>query len=644
MEHEKRLADHDGRPYHVLKRPHTLSESGPLTQRDVAYFKKEAIWRQMRHYKAQVADLARSLEANEARCAAVLTLHLLLESWYRQVLAICGREKPESLDLEGNVEAALELRRRVLAGILKAASDDDVGQHFDIVTLEAERDAAQLLRAELEKKHAALQEQFDAVVRARDREESASLRRVQNTVKEEAEEPPEEPVKEEAVDNERLESLLVEHAQCAAALAAVEQQLKEATDKSAACEARVAELEHRLRNLGDDDLARCARFATLAEQNKVLGEKAAHAVRVKEDIVKRLADAEEKLGHLAKSINSELLEENAQLKEHVARCELDLVRVRTARDEFMGKHAVLKQQSETQNNKDVHQLNVVLHERLKGTETARVPLETFELLGRDELVKRLQVLTAEVKEIEQAFQDTRGLALDKMKEAVEHEALVKKLSVEKTKADQKYFASMRVKDALLAENKVLKTQLAKSQELVGKLNGLEKNYLDKIELLQKSARDYKQIKESLLHEVTKLHDSLKQLSKSRDMAGKEVGLLKQAVALLQQEKGTLEETVRAQRSAEARLEGKLKATEGLLQKYRQNNTSLILLEEEKQMEALRAITKCSVCSKHWKNTAITVCGHVFCSDCVQERLAARLRRCPSCNKGFSANDLLVIHL
>lgn len=63
-----------------------------------------------------------------------------------------------------------------------------------------------------------------------------------------------------------------------------------------------------------------------------------------------------------------------------------------------------------------------------------------------------------------------------------------------------------------------------------------------------------------------------------------------------------------------------------------------------QLEALRSIALCSVCSKNWKDTAIKVCGHVFCNDCAKDRLNARLRKCPMCNKQYSYSDLLPVHL
>lgn len=203
---------------------------------------------------------------------------------------------------------------------------------------------------------------------------------------------------------------------------------------------------------------------------------------------------------------------------------------------------------------------------------------------------------------------------------------------------------MRVKDSLSAENKVLKSQIAKSQELILKFNETEKAYLSKIEILTKSVNDYKVIKEMSIQENTQLQKNLKMLNKTRDNLVKELSDIKQEAAELKKQNGGLTNEMNAKSMTCSKLEAKLRATESLLQKYKQNNTSSILEEDEKQLEALRSITKCSVCLKNWKNTAITACGHVFCDGCVQERLAARLRRCPTCNKGFSSNDLLSIHL
>jgi E3 ubiquitin-protein ligase BRE1 len=53
---------------------------------------------------------------------------------------------------------------------------------------------------------------------------------------------------------------------------------------------------------------------------------------------------------------------------------------------------------------------------------------------------------------------------------------------------------------------------------------------------------------------------------------------------------------------------------------------------------------CSVCRSNFKNTILKGCGHVFCNSCVDDRLANRMRKCPSCNKAFDRSDAMAAHL
>lgn len=54
--------------------------------------------------------------------------------------------------------------------------------------------------------------------------------------------------------------------------------------------------------------------------------------------------------------------------------------------------------------------------------------------------------------------------------------------------------------------------------------------------------------------------------------------------------------------------------------------------------------QCQVCKNAFKNTVIKTCGHVFCNDCVQERIASRSRKCPNCSKAFGSNDTMRVHI
>lgn len=649
-----------------------LSEDGPLTQQDVVYFKKEAIWRQMRFYKLQAEQLQLDLSKYERRYQTFIAVHQLLETWYSQILKSCDAGEAESLDLTAStseLKEKLDARANKLAGILKPAVSDS-GDLHDVVKLEGDLAAAQESKHDLQEKLSELQNQIAALQKIKDREDLATLQRIQSNslAKQQEEESTNGHNKNGALENgkvednsdtvtissadkEELEKLRIEAEELKAALGASKNALDKMSTRLSGAEASAEELRARLSNLTEEDLSNSPKFVELVSQNNTLKESLSQVTQSQQELVTKVKLLEEKDGAYSKVINRELEEENGRLKETLSRSENDLARIRAVRDELLAKQTILNSEMDNKKtNAELNELNRVLNERLSKLEQTRQEEykgeedSKLQSLEKDELVKRLQILSTEVTEIEVAFQQTRSLTLEKQKELVDNEGIVKKLTIEKNKADQKYFASMRVKDSLSAENKVLKSQVAKSQELVNKLTEVEKTYVSKIEILNKSINDYKVIKEMATQENTQLHGNLKMLGKTRESIKKELSDARQDNAQLKKQNGDLSSEVNSKTVAFSKLDAKLRATESLLQKYKQNNTSSILEEDEKQLEALRSITKCSVCLKNWKNTAITACGHVFCDGCVQERLAARLRRCPTCNKGFSSNDLLSIHL
>lgn len=654
------------------KKPlHELSEDGPLTQLDVAYFKKEAMWRQMRYYKLQAEQLQLDLAKYERRYQTFVVAHQLLETWYAQILKSHNAGDADTLSLTASsdeIQETLEARAGKLASLLKPVVSD-AGELRDVVKLEGELAAALETKRELQEKLSELQSQIAALQKIKDREDLATLKRIQSNslAKQEEEstsvhdkngsvengktEENSDTVTISSADKEELEKLRIEAEELKAALALTKETLDKMSTRLSSAENSAQELKNRLSNLTEEDLSRSPRFIELASQNSTLKESLSQINQSQQELVTKVKLLEEKDGAYSKIVNRELEEENSRLKETLSRSENDLARIRAIRDDLLAKQTILNSEVDNKKtNAELNELNRVLDGRLSKLEKTRQEEykgeddSKLQNLEKDELVKRLQIMNAEVKEIELAFQQTRSLTLDKQKEIVDNEGLVKKLTIEKNKADQKYFASMRVKDSLSAENKVLKSQVAKSQELVNKLTDIEKTYVSKIEILNKSVNDYKVIKEMATQENSQLQGNLKMLGKTREAIKKELSDAKEDVAQLKKQNGDLSSEVNSKTVAFSKLEAKLRATESLLQKYKQNNTSSILEEDEKQLEALRSITKCSVCLKNWKNTAITACGHVFCDGCVQERLAARLRRCPTCNKGFSSNDLLSIHL
>lgn len=672
---------------------HKVNEDGPLTQDEVVYFQKEAIWRQMSIFKQKSHFLTKDLNKYQQEFQINQSKLIILDSWYEQIVNLFSNAMDDSnlndtLLLKAtdvsDIGELLEKRRVQLLKILSPILDNLKGNssfeakelvsklellNSELVSVKSTNETLKKAKASLEQKIEMLQHEILSLVKDKDRQSSKTLKRVDVSMKKEPEtngseqveetnghikQEPDIPVKspideKPVIDDEELNKMKAELDELKSTNTLLSLQLEEVNEKYHKSQQEVIQLDNRISHLKESDLADNVYYMNVVKNNRSLQDQIGKLNKLNDSNISRLKELEAKQNNVIESIDKEISDENQSLKEQLHKTESDLVRIRTARDELLAKITILKSQVENQKtNEEVHKMNQILQQRLQQLEATGNEIEcnnsTYTELSKEELINRITSLSGEIKEIESAFKETREIALKKLENAIDQEHLVKKLSIEKTKADQKYFASMRLKDSIQAENKVLKAQIAKSQDIIKNLNDLEKSYTNKIEILSNTVNDYKSIKENSLHENSKLEDSTKSLQNIKLSLEAEV---KKYSRTLEEKNNKLHELnveVGQQKIAINKLEKNLRSTESLLRKYKDNNTSLILQEDEQQLEALRSIAKCSVCSKNWKDTAITVCGHVFCHNCTQERLAARLRRCPSCNKGFSSNDLLSIHL
>lgn len=663
----------------------SLSEEGPLTQSDVVYFKKEAIWRQMKGYKEECYMLSKDLityknlyELNEKKLS-------ILDEWYKQVIGLFSEHQKELSDeLNENllvkftddcpVEEVLSKRREQLLKYLTRlnqnlnhgnADSNELQRKIEEInsqlhTVIAENESLKNFRDKIVAQNNELNEKLLKLAKNNLRNDSITVKRVDDSIrngsiKKELDDKNEEMIKDEKTKNEEnninteaVEKMTNEINELRSLNKVVKEQLENTSIQFKNTENEKMKLIDRLSNLTKEDLDTCVIYRELKSNNESLKENLTSLRQVYDSTVEKLKELESYFDNSKELINKAVIEENKNLRSQLDKSESDLIRIRTTRDELLSKQTILKSEIESkQTNEEVNKLNKILNERLSSLENSKdITIESSNLdgLSKEDLIKRINMLQVEIKEIEVAFQESRELSLKKLTSAIENENMVKKLTIEKTKADQKYFASMRSKDALVSENKLLKVQVAKSQELINKFNEIEKNYQKKIENLSSSLNDYQVIRQTTIDENVSLKELNKTAAVKLNTAESELTKLKERLKQSMQEFNDAKDEIKMKSQTIAKLESNLKSTESLLKKYKSNNTSSILHEDEKQLEALRSIAKCSVCSKNWNDTAITVCGHVFCHNCTQERLAARLRRCPTCNKGFSINDLLSIHL
>jgi E3 ubiquitin-protein ligase BRE1 len=341
----------------------------------------------------------------------------------------------------------------------------------------------------------------------------------------------------------------------------------------------------RITSLSDDDYAKTDLYKLLKSQH--------------EDVIKRVNDLEAtnmQLREEAQKLQAERtsyrnnMEEEAQtnttdLESQLARAESDLARIRNARDELSAELSVRKGSQEQSQvaSESIKELAAAREtritalesevERLKlqiGESTAASTDEALQGMSIEELRSKLKtlenqhlLLNNELPSMEAAWKKTKSLAERKVSEITEWEEQRTRINAEKAKADQKYFAAMKAKEARENELRTLKAQNAKSSEIVTQLKDAENNSRSLIINLEKQISESKESLTSLSQQNRTMQQKLsegnitleklrtqitdmKKLVVSKDAASSAAASAKrQAEVELEEVKVRLEDTKRA---------------------------------------------------------------------------------------------------
>ena len=274
------------------------------------------------------------------------------------------------------------------------------------------------------------------------------------------------------------------------------EQLKNLEAENERLSAQMTTLSNRLTHLTDDDYSRTDLFKLLKGQH--------------EDVIKRINNLEatnvqlreeaEKLQAERTAYRVQMENESSvaisELEAQLVQAENDLARVRTGRDELITEVTLRKtaQSQERTSTDQVKELAGAKEERIKAleSEVARLKLQsgqpadpsslssTVEDLSPEELrsqysslEKQYSLLNNELQSMGTAFRKASTLASQKVTNAAALEEKVQRLSAEKSKADQKYFAAMKAKEAREQEVRTLRAQNSKSSEMVSSLKDSE---------------------------------------------------------------------------------------------------------------------------------------------------------------------------
>ncbi|AET38743.1 E3 ubiquitin-protein ligase BRE1 Ecym_3250 [Eremothecium cymbalariae DBVPG len=667
--------------------------SEPLTQKDVILFQKEALFRSLNQYRSeakvsqiQVGELRRLQDGFNERLSAVCGG---LRSIARLVVeAISRDDEVEDQSAVGVCEQIImgddavvvecassftEIVGKVLGWGGKGASiDASQWQELEVLNSRLSVENKQL-RAELD----SIRSYYSGVLRQYDREDSVTVKRVfkldEDGVQQENLEtktrspktgssvavamgqeessalasPTEDKVNGEPVNPQEENSLQLEHelqvADFQAEIQVLEDTVKELSNWKDSNQQEIVKLRQLVgisepkqsqnqqqpqqSNSITDSQVLVTKIDKLSEENKELQQ-------LNDAYLSKFQQLSADREVFTNKLSTEFQTAQETLKKHNSNLEKDLVRIRTARDELLSKIAVLEaQKSKSEILKDLESMLQLQEEQINKLNERRIEP------SKDALMKELQ-------DLEKAFKELSQYSNKKYSKYINHDSLMSKLTVEKTKADQKYFAAMRSKDSILIENKNLSKNLNKSNELIQQLKDIEKTLQSKIENLNKQLQ-ISQVNEKRLidsNKVTslKIMDLTSQLTKCK----------KASASLQQKYSKSIEDKSKVElRLSNLEIECKNLQTKLTYQENKSKKLHKALVSNggdngalAKELENFRTVVYCSLCSKNWKDTAIKTCGHVFCADCCKERLAARMRKCPTCNKAFSSNDLLVVHL
>lgn len=436
------------------------------------------------------------------------------------------------------------------------------------------------------------------------------------------------------------------------------EQLERLEEENSKLNAQLTELTTKSAILTDEDYAKSELFKQLKSQH--------------EDVIKRINNLEAtntELKEEAKKLRSERTVYQTQLENEargvlqekealLAASEANLARIRHNRDELLADQAMKKATMEQDHeaSKKISELASAQEDRIKALESenerltgqsSAMAVDNAELDSLSigdlrarytDLERKYNLLNSELTSMSTAFQKTSKIASQKVAEFAAMEEKVLRLSAEKAKADQKFFAAMKSKETRDSEIRTLRLQNSKSAEAVSQLKEAENASRTLLATMEKQLAE---LKDALTFKT----NEYRTVQQQNITQGLEVSRLNTQLTELKNQltakDGKLAQISNLCRAAELEVEelkASLKDTRRNLEQWKSKSG------QSEQYEILRQFAYCNICKRALKNTVIKTCGHTFCNECVEERLTSRSRKCPNCGKSFGSNDHMRITL
>ncbi|TVY37240.1 E3 ubiquitin-protein ligase [Lachnellula subtilissima] len=671
---------------------------------DLEKYQKDAIYRQMLEYKREKATLESQLRDIQKRSLDHDDHLRVIDAWWTQLLdevkLLVEDQIPSADDIEGSFPTQLQFKGSEDFSNHLASKAKDIKSKiqaiFTNLTSARGKPASDIkeFQSKLNKLLAAQKEYVVKVDRLRtekaelgERLETASLRYIKAEKKlDRAKSTAVAKLEQQAIagtgnsagsgiggvdsnaDTEMTNGVSEDskasqtaYEEASAVVAKQKQQLENIAAENKLLTEQLTAATTRFSNLNEDDYARTELFKQFRVQHEDVIRRINHLeatnIQLREEAER--FQAERTAYRVEVENEQEVI--TSELESQIQRVEADLTRIRSARDELLADLSMRKASQDhdlTSSNhlrelitgKDDRIASLELEvERLRartdeGASTPRPEIDSLNLeqlrLKYEALAREFDSVNKELPILQSAYKRVQALSTKKVMDFTSLEERVQILQAEKSKADQKYFAARKDMDTRILEVRSLRSQNAKSSDIIAQLKDVETSNRTLLSNIEKQLSDTRQSNTTIATENKKMEAT------SREATSKVESLKNQVTeltTLLKTKDSNNSATKQRIHAIETELE-QLRVKYEHAQRDRDSWKTKSLSNQSGEEEMLRTLALCTICRKDFKNTALKTCGHVFCNNCVDDRISNRMRKCPNCAKAFDKMDVMTVHM
>ncbi|GAA6052195.1 hypothetical protein JCM3770_000790 [Rhodotorula araucariae] len=289
---------------------------------------------------------------------------------------------------------------------------------------------------------------------------------------------------------------------------------------------------------------------------------------------------------------------------------------------------------------DVREMAERLEEKQRELKVAEAQVKSQEAASN--------MLYGEIDRLSAAWQSLDEQNASKVFNLAALEDKIQRLSADKAKADNRYFATMRQKDALGGETAVLQKLAEKQQQKIESQAEVHRALSQQLAQAEKEISMHQSNVRAWQEQNSDFKRKNAELQLRSDQTSLQVAEL---TARLNERISEAEDAARAKSAVEEQL---AKAERQLQQAQAKAATAASstsgttdpteVRELKKYNADLMRMLRCSTCNIRFKQVTLSRCGHTFCRECADARLANRQRKCPACAAPFSREDVLPIFL